>query len=387
MATNQSLTERFQQGLKTTYHAAVIGGGSLTVGALLAGGFAPLLMGGVSLTMLAPWLSSMGGNALAGWLGQWAMQAMLPDQTEARLRAAMADSLSIQMQSNTDLAHELAVLMQHANHDQAVLAILMDYADLTAETTLRIETRVTHAATVLQTLYSDVQHLRHETQTLGEQLLIQLSATQAALVQYVQQHDLMYNHRIQQVIVALQEADQASSMRAAGATNAAYRNEAKALIQAGSGTAQPANYAEGNRVGGVIRQTYYGPPSQSGTPPRTHPNVAEDNTIREDVTQTWDDRGPTVAPTPHATVVVVDSPWYCDEPCFVTITMQHATGPYHVRWYWGSTTGSLRSTIDTMSVMIKPSTLGKTRLRIQIDDQDGQRIAEHQQVVTVFERS
>ncbi len=386
MTTNHVLTERFQRGLQTTYHAAVMVGGSLTVGALLAGGLAPLLMGGVSLTVLAPWLSSMGGNALAGWLGQWALLAMLPDQTEARLRAAMADSLSIQMQRNADLAQDLAMLMQHANHDQAVLAILMDYADLTAETTLSIETRVTQAATVLQTLYTDVQHLRHETQTLGEQLLIQVSATQAALVQYVQQHDLMHNHRIQQMMATLQEAEQASRMRAAGATNAAYRNEAKALIQSGSGQPGVGNYAEGNRVGGVIRQTYYGPPSQSGTPPRTHQNVAEDNTIREDVIQTWEDRGPTIAPTPQATVVV-DSPWYCDEPCFVTITMQHATGPYQVHWYWGSASGSLRSTIDTMSLTITPTTLGQTRLRIQIDDQDGQRIAEHQQVVTVFERS
>ncbi|ABX04684.1 hypothetical protein Haur_2041 [Herpetosiphon aurantiacus DSM 785] len=386
MATNQSLTERFQRGLQTTYHAAVMVGGSLTVGSLLAGGLAPLLMGGVSLTVLAPWLKSMGGNALAGWLGQWAMQAMRPDQTEARLRAAMADSLSTQMQSNADLVQDLAVLIQHARHDQAVSAILMDYADLTAETTLRIETRVTHAAMVLQTLYTDIQQLRHETQTLGEQLLMQVSATQVALVQYAQQHDLMHNHRIQQLLVALHEADQASRMRAAGAASVARRNQAKALIQSGSGTAQPANYAEGNSVGGVIRQTYYGPPSASGTPPRTHPNVAEDNTIGEDMTQTWDDRGPTVAPTPHATVVV-DSPWYCDESCFVTITMQHATGPYQVRWYWGATSGLLRSTIDTLSLTITPTTLGQTRLRIQIDDQEGQRIAEHQQVVTVFERS
>ena len=74
MATNQSLTERFQRGLQTTYHAAVMVGGSLTVGSLLAGGLAPLLMGGVSLTVLAPWLKSMGGNALAGWLGQSPIQ-------------------------------------------------------------------------------------------------------------------------------------------------------------------------------------------------------------------------------------------------------------------------------------------------------------------------
>ncbi len=138
MEQQQALT-MMQQGMQDTARSwkttAAGVASAATMGALLAGGFAPLLLGGITTAAIQTLLGNLGGNALAGWLDRWAVGARdrwlnQPDQ----LHTVLARDLERELAQNQALSNELAVFLEQNNLIETTVSSMRD--DLTHQTTL-----------------------------------------------------------------------------------------------------------------------------------------------------------------------------------------------------------------------------------------------------------
>ncbi|MBP1468985.1 tetratricopeptide repeat protein, partial [Candidatus Chloroploca sp. M-50] len=116
------LTTQARAGLRRTRWPALLAGagGAATLGLLGAAGLAPLLAGlGVGTLATAPvaaWLTGMGMNALAGWVGNLAADgvqaALAEDEPDPAWVAALGQRLDAAAVSDQALATELARLLR-----------------------------------------------------------------------------------------------------------------------------------------------------------------------------------------------------------------------------------------------------------------------------------
>jgi hypothetical protein len=108
--------------------------GASTLALLAVGSVIPLFAGADVIPAIG-WLSSLGTNALASWLDQWARSNLIravgddPD-AERTLLVQLARSLQRQIDANDTLADDLAILLEHTRAIPTVLMSLQGQGDV-----------------------------------------------------------------------------------------------------------------------------------------------------------------------------------------------------------------------------------------------------------------
>ncbi|MBP1468758.1 tetratricopeptide repeat protein, partial [Candidatus Chloroploca sp. M-50] len=164
------LTTQARAGLRRTRWPALLAGagGAATLGLLGAAGLAPLLAGlGVGTLATAPvvtWLTGMGMNALAGWIGNLAADgvqaALAEDEPDPAWVAALGQRLDAAAVSDQALATELARLLQTVDALPQALAALHD--ELSDQTEVLLAQH-----DLLQQLSADMERLHVSGGALG----------------------------------------------------------------------------------------------------------------------------------------------------------------------------------------------------------------------------
>lgn len=153
-----------QAGIRRSAPVILSGVAGASVIALLAVSsvVAPALAGGVTLATFLAWLGGLGGNALAGWLTDWASENLVrfdgdaPDR-ERHLLEQLARDLTVQLELQADLAAATKLLIIRIDAVAVALDALSGQAD--------------QQARLLQMLREDVQQAMFRNERLHDAIL------------------------------------------------------------------------------------------------------------------------------------------------------------------------------------------------------------------------
>ncbi|PDW01180.1 SUMF1/EgtB/PvdO family nonheme iron enzyme [Candidatus Viridilinea mediisalina] len=184
-------------------------GGAATVGLLGAAGLAPLLAGlgagALATGPLIEWLTSMGMNALAGWVGNLATDgmraALADDQPDPAWLAALAQRLDAAATNNQTLATELATLLKELDAVPLALAAIAEEQGAQREV-LRLQ------YDLLQRLSADMARLKLADEALRAVVVAQADLIIAAITAHADRSDARLDQILKEV-VALRDGQQA----------------------------------------------------------------------------------------------------------------------------------------------------------------------------------
>ncbi|RRR75209.1 MAG: tetratricopeptide repeat-containing protein, partial [Candidatus Viridilinea halotolerans] len=249
-------------------------GGAATVGLLGAAGLAPLLAGlGAGALATGPvveWFTSMGMNALAGWVGNLAtdgMQAALADDDpDPAWLAALAQRLDAAAVSDQALAAELATFLKEL--DAVPLALAAIAEEQGAQSDLLID-----QYRLLQQISADMERLQLAGGALGPVVVSEADRVIATLTAH---HDARFDQLLA-VVTALRDEQRQALINFAGAQmrdvnfqgDVAGRDIHKTTVHGDAEVVQPVTVS-GGYVGAVIGKQviehHFTPRSTQATP-------------------------------------------------------------------------------------------------------------------------
>ncbi|PDV97761.1 tetratricopeptide repeat-containing protein [Candidatus Chloroploca asiatica] len=178
------LTTQARAGLRRTHWPALLAGagGAATLGLLGAAGLAPLLAGlGVETLATGPvmaWLTGMGMNALAGWVGTLAADgvqaALAEDEPDPAWVAALGQRLDAAAVSDQALATELARLLRTLDALPQALAAIAEEQGAQSDLLLA-------QYDLLQQLSADMERLHVSGGALGPVVIAEADRVIAAI--------------------------------------------------------------------------------------------------------------------------------------------------------------------------------------------------------------
>jgi hypothetical protein len=244
--------------------------GAFTIGALAAAGIAPLLTGGLTAATLASLLTSLGGNALAGWLASWAERSgnrvLDADDSEAeqKLIVQLAHDLQTHLATNDMLAADVSALLQRLDAIPVAFEALQGQGEQ--------QTRL------LQRLAGDLESARVRNKQLHAMTLQAILIQGAALREAYAQSNADLKLRIDMILATVQAlrpgdtvyGDKVGRDKIGG--DKVGRD--KMMIGNHYGSTQNVNISGGTVSGPIIgsQTNYYGapptPPADAATPSR-----------------------------------------------------------------------------------------------------------------------
>jgi len=225
-------------------------GGASVVALLAVASTLPLLAGGMAPAAVAAWLAGLGGNALAGWLTQWAERNFAqyegddPDR-ERHLLEQLARDLTAQLGQSSQIASDVEIVLLQTDALQVAIEALSGQSD--------------QQVRLLQRLLQDAQSARGENKQLHQATLKALHQQAQTLLNSQAQGNAALAAQLRELLASVQRAEAAAS-KAAPSTGAAS-------IGGSVGTYQSVNVSGGS-VGSIIGQqrNYYGAPPAAGAP-------------------------------------------------------------------------------------------------------------------------
>ena len=230
--------------------AGGVAGASLIALLAVSSVVAPALAGGATLATVLAWLSGLGSNALAGWLTEWAVSQLArfdgddPDR-EQHVLEQLARDLTLQLQSNADLATAAELLIVQTD----AVAVALDALTGQADTQGRL----------LRTLLEDLQQATFRNERLHEATL-QTVATSTRQLLAAQGQGQAHLKKQLDTLLATVERMEATMRQSPPAGGVAVAGDA--------GVVQVTNISGGN-VGSIVGQQFnYVMPPRGGEPVR-----------------------------------------------------------------------------------------------------------------------
>ena len=273
-----AITRQAQSGIQRNAPLVVAGGlvsGSI-IATLAVASVAPLL-GLTATPALIAWLSSLGGNALAGWLNEWAMENLArfegddPDR-EGKLIAQLARDLTQQFGISQTIADQTQLLVQHTDAIQISVDALQGQGDQQAQ--------------LLKLLLEDLQRATFQNDKLHDYTVRSLKDSTAQLLAAQAQGDGALAAQLRAILAAVQAiaatpptsqtiTNQASNQGAQGNFHApvTFNQQGSTTIGGNVGTYQPINVS-GGHVGSIIgSQHNYGTPAPTSSAPPSQDDI------------------------------------------------------------------------------------------------------------------
>jgi hypothetical protein len=271
-ADTTAIVAQSQAGLRRRAPLIINGVAGATVLATLAVGsvLAPVLTGGITLATFLTWLGNLGGNALAGWLNEWAMRNVALFQgddpnREQKLIEQLAVDLTTQLRWSKELAADTELLVQRTDAIRTVLEALAGQG--------------AQQARLLQLLLSDVQQSRVENNQLHNATYSAIHEQARQILAVQAQSDATVAAQLQAILDAVAKVqsgttqtinNQAPNQGAQGTFHAPVTFHQQGGISVGGavGTVQKIDVSGGS-VGSIIgSQHNYGaqPPTVSAPP-------------------------------------------------------------------------------------------------------------------------
>ena len=236
--------------------------GAITVGALLAGGLAPLIVGGLTAATVGQVLGGLGSNALAGWLDRWATNAgdRLLHGDQATLETALARDLTKEISQNAALADAVATVLERTDGISTSLHTLNEQVDAQTDVLLDVHDRITAQHTIVTALRDDLRRTTLIQDRLHKVVVTQLEASTTTIVTEIRSSTRQLDSNDQRILAAIDHlraefATQRTAMPTAPGNYAEDNEVGRNIEQTNTGNAAGINYAGKNKVGGSITQT------------------------------------------------------------------------------------------------------------------------------------
>jgi len=247
-----AITTQAHAGIQRSAPVIARGVAGASVIALLAVSsvMAPAIAGGVSLATVMAWLGGLGGNALAGWLTDWARENLAhydgddPDR-ERKLIEQIARDLTAQMGANSALAADIELVVQRTDAIPVALDALHGQGDKQAR--------------LLQLLLQDVQMACVENNQLHDATYRAVRERAQAILDTQATGDAALATELRAVLEAVQKLESAAQ-RPAPQPGGISVGGSVGRIQSVTVT--------GGAVGSIIgdQRNYYGAPPAAGAP-------------------------------------------------------------------------------------------------------------------------
>ena len=274
-----AITRQAQSGIQRNAPLVVTRGlvGGSIIATLAVASVAPLWLGGLAPAVVISWLSSLGGNALAGWLNEWAMENLArfegddPDR-EGKLIAQLARDLTQQFGISQTIADQTQLLVQHTDAIQISVDALQGQGDQQAQ--------------LLKLLLKDMQKASVTNERLHGDTVQAVAASAQRLLAAQAQGDGVLATQLRAILAAVQAiattpptsqtiTNQASNQGAQGNFHApvTFNQQGSTTIGGNVGTYQPIN-VNGGHVGSIIgSQHNYGTPAPTSSAPPTQDDI------------------------------------------------------------------------------------------------------------------
>ena len=230
--------------------AGGVAGASLVALLAVSSVVAPVLAGGATLTTLLAWLGGLGGNALAGWLTEWASSQLVrfdgddPDG-ERRVLEQLARDLTPLLAQRADLAEAAELLIVQTDAVAVALGALTGQADKQAR--------------LLRTLLDDLQQATFHNARLHEATLQTVATSTRQLLAAQGQGHALLKGQLDTLLATVErlEATVRQSPPAGGVA-----------VAGNAGVVQVPHISGGN-VGSIVgHQNIYVMPPRGGEPVR-----------------------------------------------------------------------------------------------------------------------
>lgn len=230
--------------------AGGVGGASVVALLAVASVFGPVLATGVSVATVAAWLGGLGGNALAGWLTQWAERNLArfesddPDR-EQHLLEQLARDLTAQLGQNSQIASDVEVVLLQTDALQVAVDALAGQSD--------------QQVRLLQQLIQYAQDARGENHQLHQATVSAVRQQVQVLLDSQAQGNVSLAAQLHEILAAMQRAETAANKPASNSGG---------ISNWGSvGRVQSVNIS-GGTVGSIIgeQRNYYGSSPAAGAP-------------------------------------------------------------------------------------------------------------------------